>query len=75
MHPVFRRNWPYLALLAGGTLVLFELRRGISGDNWFWLLIGALVVVMAAIDLLQRRSGTPRDPHDPGDPGPKDLLR
>lgn len=55
MSPL-RRFWPVLAVVAGAALIAFELRRskGITAENAFWLLIGALVVVLATVDLIQR---------------------
>jgi hypothetical protein len=57
MSPL-RRFWPILALLAGAALIAFELRRshGLTLENAFWLLIGGLVVVLATVDLVQRRA-------------------
>jgi hypothetical protein len=57
MHPILRKTWPILALLAGLLLIYFEYRdaHGITADNALWLFIGALIVVLAAIDLIQKR--------------------
>jgi hypothetical protein len=57
MSPVVRRGWPVLAVAAGLLLIFFEYRLegGITGDNAFWLFVGALVVVLGVIDLMQKR--------------------
>jgi len=57
MHPILRKTWPLLALLAGLLLIFFEYRdaQGITADNALWLFIGGLIVVLAAIDLIQKR--------------------
>jgi membrane-bound metal-dependent hydrolase YbcI (DUF457 family) len=57
MHPLIRRTWPILALLAGLLLIYFELRtaHGITADNAFWLFIAVFIVILAAIDLIQKR--------------------
>ena len=57
MHPILRKTWPLLALLAGLLLIFFEYRdaQGITADNALWLFIGVLIVVLAAIDLIQKR--------------------
>lgn len=56
---LLRRYWAVLALLAGGALMLFEYRRagGVSADNVFWLFVGLMVMVLAAVDLIQRIRG------------------
>jgi hypothetical protein len=58
--------WSILAVLAGALLIYFEWRRagGITADNLFWLLIAALIVVLATINLIQK-SGA--DQHDTPD--------
>jgi len=57
MHPILRKTWPLLALLAGLLLIFFEYRdaQGITADNALWLFIGGLIVVLATIDLIQKR--------------------
>jgi uncharacterized membrane protein HdeD (DUF308 family) len=54
MHAL-RRFWPVLAVVTGGALLFFEIRRsrGITGENAFWLLIGGLVLVLGMVDLWQ----------------------
>jgi len=61
-----RKFWSILALLAGASLIYFEWRRagGITGDNAFWLLIAALIVILAAINLIQKPSDKPREESD-----------
>jgi hypothetical protein len=51
-----RKFWSILAFIAGATLIFFEWRRagGITADNIFWLCIAALIVVLAAINLIQK---------------------
>lgn len=57
MHPLIRKTWPVLALFAGLLLIYFEVRtaHGITADNAFWLFIAALIVILASIDLIQKR--------------------
>ena len=57
MHPLLRKTWPLLALLSGLLLIYFEYRdsQGITADNALWLFIGALIVVLSTIDLIQKR--------------------
>ena len=59
MHPLIRKTWPILALLSGLLLIYFEFRAagGITADNALWLFIAALIVVLATIDLIQKRPG------------------
>jgi hypothetical protein len=60
-HPFIRRTWPILAVLSGLLLIFFEYRdaRGITADNAFWLFVGALIVILGVIDLLQKRPDKP----------------
>jgi hypothetical protein len=62
MHRI-RRLWPVLALLAGLALVGFETRRagGVTAENVFWVVVGALVVVLSVIDLFQKRPPEGKD--------------
>ena len=56
---LLRRYWAVLALLAGAALMVFEYKRagGVSADNVFWIFVGAMVMVLAAVDLIQRLRG------------------
>ena len=56
MKTFLRKFWSILAALAGLLLIYFEWRRagGITADNIVWLLIAALIVVLAAINLIQK---------------------
>jgi hypothetical protein len=65
---VRRKLWSALALCAGALLLFFELRQahGVTADNVFWLLVGALIVVLALIDLVQKRP-------NPGEKRPSDI--
>ncbi len=59
-----RRFWPVIALLAGVVLAFFEIRRvgGVTADNIFWVCVAGLIVLLALIDLFQKRPpGTPPD--------------
>jgi hypothetical protein len=51
-----RKFWSILALLAGAALIYFEWKRagGITADNIFWLVIAALILILAAINLIQK---------------------
>jgi hypothetical protein len=51
-----RKFWSILALLAGAALIYFEWKRagGITADNIFWLIIAALIVILALINLIQK---------------------
>jgi hypothetical protein len=61
MTPFLRRTWPVLAVLSGLVLIYFEYRAGmgITADNAFWLFVGALIVVLGIVDLLQKRPDKP----------------
>jgi hypothetical protein len=54
---MLRKFWSGVAVLAGLVLIYFEYRHaeGISGENAIWILVGALVVVLGVIDLIQKR--------------------
>jgi hypothetical protein len=59
-----RRSFSLIALVAGVGLIYFELtRRGGSGtfEFNFWLVVGALLIFLALLDLL----GTNTPPRDP----------
>jgi hypothetical protein len=60
---LLRKFWSILAALAGALLIYFEWHRagGITADNIFWLLIAALIVILATINLIQKPS---QDGHD-----------
>ena len=68
MKTYLRKFWSILALLAGALLIYFEWRRagGITADNIFWLIIAALMVILATINLIQK-PGDPRDRADNDD--------
>lgn len=57
-----KKTWPMLAVLAGAALIFFEWRAegGITADNWFWLLVGTLVVILGGLAALEK----PRDPDE-----------
>ncbi len=59
---MLRKFWSGIAVLAGVVLIYFEYQHanGISGENVIWLLVGALIVVLGVIDLIQKR--TPERP-------------
>jgi hypothetical protein len=71
VHPVIRKTWPVLALVAGAALVYFELSRdgGVTVENWFWLLVGGLAVILGLIDLIQRITGKSPEPPPDADAG------
>lgn len=64
-----RRFWPVLAVVTGGALLFFEIRRskGVTGENAFWLLVGGLVLVLGVVDLWQslRRKRDRSNPDPP----------
>lgn len=64
--PTLRRAWPVLAVLAGLLLIYFEYTKahGITGDNAFWLFVGAVIVVLGLVDLFQKRPAKPYEPPD-----------
>jgi hypothetical protein len=63
-----RKFWSILAVLAGALLIYFEWRRagGITADNVFWLIIAALILILATINLIQK-PGDPRNTPDNDD--------
>jgi hypothetical protein len=70
MGSLLKRFWSALAVLAGLALIFFEYRRsgGVTGENAFWLLVGAMVVVLGVLNLFQvgvgadeSDNGLPRD--------------
>jgi hypothetical protein len=65
-----RRLWPLLAILTGGALLFFEIRKskGVTGENAFWLLVGGLVLVLGAVDLWQSLGKAKRDRSNPDPP-------
>ena len=55
MRPRSRKMFAGVALLAGAALVFFEVRRAVrlgGVESWFWLVVGVLVIVLAAIEFL-----------------------
>jgi hypothetical protein len=67
MAALLKRFWSVLAVLAGLALIFFEYRRsgGITGENAFWLFVGAMVVVLGTLNLFQVGAGA-----DESDNGP-----
>ena len=57
MLSLLKRIWHYLALIAGAALIGFEISKPgpVSGESLFWIVVGALVVVLATVDIVQRR--------------------
>ena len=58
MKPRTRKVLSAVGLVAGLVLVFFEVRRSAAlgrVDSWFWLLVGALVIVFAAAEFLPGR--------------------
>jgi uncharacterized membrane protein (DUF2068 family) len=57
MLDLIKRIWHYLALIAGAALIGFEVSKpgGITGESWFWLLVGVLIVILATVEIVQRR--------------------
>jgi hypothetical protein len=70
MSPLVRRTWPILAVVAGGLLIYFECRDGVTGEGAFWLLVGGLIVVLALADLITK--GKPPAPS--AETRPEDRL-
>ena len=61
MKPRTRKVFSAVALVAGGSLVFFEVRRSIAlgrVDSWFWLVVGALVIALAAAEFVPGRGST-----------------
>jgi len=63
---LLRKSGSLLALLAGIALIYFEWRRShaITADNAFWLLIGALIVILATLNLANFAPPKPPDNND-----------
>jgi hypothetical protein len=63
MLALIKRFWQYLALLAGIGLIVFEIVKpgGVSGESWFWLVVGVLIILLAGMEIVQRwgRRGRP----------------
>ena len=61
MNPLAKKLLSVLALLAGVLLIYFEWRRagGVTADNAFWLLIGSLIIVLAALNVFQKPGPPP----------------
>jgi hypothetical protein len=56
-----------VALVAGAVLVVFEARRDLrvgAVESWFWLVVGALLIVLAAMEFLH--GANPPDPERRG---------
>ncbi len=66
MKSLLRKFWSLLALFAGLALIFFEWRRagGITGDNIFWLIIAALIVILSTLNLIQKPSQNRSDESD-----------
>ena len=66
MKTFLRKFWSILALLAGAALIYFEVKRagGVTADNIFWLIIAALILILAAINLIQKPTQTPPNQSD-----------
>jgi hypothetical protein len=71
MTPLVKKLASILALGAGVLLIYFEWRRagGITADNAFWLLIGSLIIILAALNVF---TSPPNPP--PGGQFPDDKL-
>ena len=60
--PRGRKVMAAVAVVAGGALLAFEVSRfgvGGSGERWFWLAVGVLVVVLGAVELLSKAPPRP----------------
>jgi hypothetical protein len=57
MLGILKRFWHYLALIAGVALIVFEVAKpgGVRGESWFWLVVGVLIVILATVEIVQRR--------------------
>jgi uncharacterized membrane protein (DUF2068 family) len=57
MKSTLGKFWSALAILAGLVLIYFEYRHahGVTSDNIVWLLIGLVIIILGAIDLIQKR--------------------
>lgn len=73
MKAIWKRIWPVLAVAAGVVLVWFEVRRsgGVNMDNWFWVLIGGVIILLGALNLLGVGKGLEMPRKE--DEGPRDL--
>jgi len=64
MRPRSRKVFGAVSLAAGAALVFFEARRSLAlgrVESWFWLLVGAAVIVLAMAEFLPGRSPHDRD--------------
>jgi hypothetical protein len=55
MKPRSRKVFAGVALVAGAALVFFEVRRDLrvgAVESWFWLVVGVLIIVLAAMEFL-----------------------
>ena len=55
MNPRRRKIFAGVAVVAGVALVFFEVRRDLrigAVESWFWLVVGVLVIVLAAMEFL-----------------------
>jgi hypothetical protein len=58
VKPRPRKAFAAVALLAGLSLVFFEVRRSLAlgrVESWFWPLVGGLVIVLAVVEFLPGR--------------------
>lgn len=67
MSPLVRKTWPVLALIAGALLIYFECRRGVSGEGVFWLIVGGLIVVLAAAEFIPKKTADTPETQRPDD--------
>ena len=69
MLDIIKRIWHYLALVAGAALIAFEFSKpgGVSGESWFWLAVGVLIVILATVEIVQRRGRGDAESRDEGD--------
>jgi hypothetical protein len=57
VKPQSRRIFSAVALVAGLSLVFFELRRALAAgqvESWFWLAVGAAVILLAAAEFIPK---------------------
>ena len=67
-----RKLFSGVALVAGGALVFFEVRHSVAlgrVESWFWLVVGVLVILLAAAEFVPRArsddgSSDPTGPRD-----------
>jgi hypothetical protein len=66
MSPVARKLASAFALGAGAVLIYFEWRQagGITADNAFWLFIGSLIIILAALNVFQKPGPHPHRDDD-----------